>query len=173
MTEDELDRCMETYMAAWPHTKVLPETLDLAETLIQPLPFEAVMGALAQFSLEGREFAPPLGLLARRAVELVGEANGYHAPDPEEALREVYRTISAVGIYRTPEWSDSAIASAIDALGGWKAVCNEDNPEAFRAHFLKLYGTARTRVDREALLGPSVRELAGGLNLRADRELTP
>ena len=173
MTGDELDRCMEVLMSAWPHSRVLPTTLDLAEQLIAPLPFDAVMGALAQFSLEGREFAPPLGLLARRSVELIAETNGYHLPDAEEALREVYAAIAHFGIYRTPEWSHEAIASVIQALGGWEAVCNDDNPEAFRAHFMRLYGTARARTERDAVLAPVMAQLAGGLNLRADRELNP
>lgn len=171
MTPIELERCIAALLAAWPHSRQTPETFELGEALLGPLPAGAVLGAIATLALEGREFAPPLGLVARRAAELVEEATNGRPPDVEEALREVYEQISRCGYYRTPEWSSPAIGGVIEALGGWEAVCTDDNPEAFRAHFLRLYGTVQARVQRESLVTPAVRQLVGTLDFRADREL--
>lgn len=159
MSRDELRQCFAMIVAAWPHFKPLPETFKLGERLLAPMDGRAVAAAIEQFSLEGREFAPPLGLVARRAHELCAEANGTKVPDAHQAMTEVYDRISRVGFYGTPMWSHPAIGATIEALGGWEATCTDDNPEAYRAHFIRLYETMKGRVEREALEAPSLREL--------------
>lgn len=145
MTPAELDRCMETMVAAWPHYSPGPDTFRLLERLVGELTFEVVGTAIAEFSLGGREFAPPPGLLAQRCRQLASLGQTGPLPDASEALAEVYERIAREGVYRTPAWSHPALGQTIDALGGWEAVCMDDNPEAFRAHFMRLYETCRQR----------------------------
>lgn len=175
MSRDELRQCFAMIVAAWPHFKPLPETFKLGERLLAPMDARAVAAAIEQFSLEGREFAPPLGLVARRAHELCSEVNGTKVPDAHHAMTEVYDRISRVGIYGTPTWSHPAIGATIEALGGWEAACLDDNPEAFRAHFIRLYETMKGRVEREALEAPSLRELRAymGATVPALRAASP
>lgn len=164
MTDTELQNCFAMIVAAWPHFKPLPETFTLGERLLAPMDAQAVAAAIEQFSLEGREFAPPLGLVAKRAHELLEHVNGRQVPDAHQAMTEVYDRISRVGIYQTPAWSHPAIGATIEALGGWEATCLDDNPEAFRAHFIRLYETMKGRVERESLVAPSLRELRATTN---------
>jgi hypothetical protein len=176
VTREELDQCFATLVAAWPHFDPNPQTFELAERLLMPLPFAVVGAAIAEFALTGREFAPPIGLLARRSHELAAEARGDHLPDADEALTEVYEQLARVGIYRTPTWSHPAIAATIAAFGGWEQVCLNDNPEAFRAHFMRLYDMSRQRAVMPSLLAsaPPSELVAGPVtlpDLRADRAL--
>lgn len=159
MNRAELDQCYDAMVALWPHFKPRPTTFALGDRLLGPLDARAVAAAIEQFSLEGREFAPPLGLVARRAHELVTQVRGESVPDAHQALSEVTEWIRKVGVYGTPEWSHPAIGGTVEALGGWEATCLDDNPEAYRAHFLRLYEVMRARVEREALIAPSLREL--------------
>src|SRR4051812_42139548 len=99
VTHNELRNCFAMIVAAWPHFKPFPETFSLGERLLAPMDARAVAAAIEQFSLEGREFAPPLGLVAKRAHELTAQVHGEHVPDVHEALSEVYDRISRVGFY--------------------------------------------------------------------------
>lgn len=162
MTRTELDQCYDAMVALWPHFKPVPGTFAMADRLLAPLDARAVAASIEQFSLEGREFAPPLGLVARRAHELTARARGESVPDAQQALGEVQDRIRRVGVYGTPEWSHPAVEATVDAMGGWLAVCRSDNPEAFRAHFLRLYDVMRARVERESLVSPSLNELMAG-----------
>lgn len=170
MNQIELDQCYDAMVALWPHYKPVPATFALGERLLGPMDAQAVAAAIEQFSLEGREFAPPLGLVARRAHELLAGVNGTAVPDGHQAIAEVYEWIRKVGVYGTPEWSHPAIPATIEALGGWEATCGDDNPEAWRAHFLRLYEIVRARTEREALVAPSLRELR---EARAERPALP
>lgn len=162
MTTEEMHLCFAMVTAAWPHYKPIPETFSLGQRLLGPLDARAVAAAIEQFSLEGREFAPPLGLVARRAHELVAHVRGESVPDAHQALGEVQDRIRRVGSYGTPEWSHPAVGATVDAMGGWRSACRDDNPEAFRAHFLRLYDVMRARVERESLMSPSLNELLAG-----------
>jgi hypothetical protein len=159
VTSDQLRQCFAMIVAAWPHYKPLPETFTLGKRLLEPMDARAVAAAIEQFSLEGREFAPPLGLVAKRAHEILARLEHSHVPDAQEAITEVYDRIARVGSYQTPTWSHPAIGATIAALGGWEATCLDDNPEAFRAHFMRLYELMRARTERESLVSPSMREL--------------
>ena len=156
----------------WPNARWTAPTIRAGEDLVLDLEPEYVMGAVQSLATEGKEFPPSVGQLRKRSIELSEAANGLTPPDPDTALREVYDTIARFGSYRTPEFSHAAIYATVEAMGGWQAVCMDENPEAFRAHFMRLYGTCRARTERESLMPPAVRELLAGLNLRADRELS-
>lgn len=159
VTRDELDFCYRMVLAAWPHAKPVPETFTLAERLLMPMDARAVAAAIEQFSLDGREFAPTMGQVAKRAQEVIQQVNGTVVPDGQQALSEVYDRIGRCGRYQVPEWTHPAIGAAVEAMGGWEATCGDDNRDAYRAHFLRLYDTMKGRLEREALVAPAFREL--------------
>lgn len=117
--------------------------------------------ALESFSVECREFPPTPGQLRQRTLALT-RAPDQAVPSPEAALAEVWDQVRGVGYYGTPEWSHPALAKAVAAVGGWQAVCNSENPEAFRAHFLRLYEGFARSAQHNADLTPALREAAGG-----------
>jgi len=55
-----------------------------------------------------------------------------------------------VEAYRAPRYSCDTVKRAVRAIG-WQQLCMGENPEADRAHFLRLYESMRSRYseDRE------------------------
>lgn len=117
-------------------------------------------GALANLSATGREFPPSAGQVRLEALRL---REGPATPDPDRALAEVLDQIRRVGYVGTPTWSHPVIDEAVTALGGWPDVCASDNPDAFRAHFLRIYERAAARHDRAERTPPVLAELVAGL----------
>ena len=68
--------------------------------------------------------------------------------DPEAVLAEIRAAVRRFG------WPDeesarqtlSDIANAVVETVGWDNICSSDNPEALRAHILKIAATFRKRV---------------------------
>ena len=92
-------------------------------------------------------------------------------PTAAEAWEEVVQLIRNFGPYRAPLYSCDTLKRAVRAIG-WQQLCMGENPEADRAHFLRLYESMRSRYreDREnekvlALsgMGEVVKALAGRL----------
>ena len=65
-------------------------------------------------------------------------------PTAAEAWEEVERLIQTVGPYRAPKYSCDTVKRAVRAIG-WLQLCLGENPEADRAHFLRLYESMRSR----------------------------
>lgn len=67
------------------------------------------------------------------------------------AWASVSKAIGRVGRYRVPEWEDPRIAVAVDALGGWEAICDmplKDVPTA-RAQFRQAFeGAGEVEIRR-------------------------
>ena len=63
-------------------------------------------------------------------------------PTAAEAWEEVSRLIQLVGPYRSPQYSSELVRRATRAIG-WRQLCTGENPEADRAHFLKIYEAMR------------------------------
>lgn len=117
-------------------------------------------GAVANLAVSGREFPPTAGQVRLEALRL---REGPAGPDPDRALAEVVGEIRRVGYVGEPVFTHPAIRETVAALGGWKDVCASENPEAFRAHFLRIYGTALARHERETNTPPVLTELTEGL----------
>lgn len=143
----------------WPHLPFVDGMWPTWRRLLDDLDAALVIAAVDDLATDGREFAPPPGMVRRRAIEMRTSVSGDGAPDGDQALTEVLAAIRAVGIYGTPEWSHPAVGTAVRALGGWQAACMDDNPEAWRAHFLKVYGMGAERTRRQATMTPDVRRL--------------
>jgi hypothetical protein len=80
-------------------------------------------------------------------------------PDPGEGWIEVVESFSAVGRYGRPRWSHPLIGRAVEAIGGWRWLCDSENPVADRAQFIRAYERLAARAEREELLVPAL----GGL----------
>ena len=170
MTKSEYAKAVSLVTGLWPNNRWETATIRAGERLLLDLPGAHVLAAVEMLAAEGERYAPNPGQIRRKAIEVASRVRADDLPDADAALDEVYATIAKVGYYRSPVWSHPAIASTIDALGGWQAVCLDENPEAFRAHFLRLYATASARVAREQVAPESVRQLVtAGLDLSLGR----
>lgn len=149
-----------------------PECLQLFALLAAAYPKEPMTEA--QVTLYTQMLAPYDGLAVRGAVllhiqqspwfprlsDVVDRLTKRDQLDPDEAWREVVTAIRRVGMYRTPSWSHPALAETVAALG-WNTLCESENPEADRAHFLRFYASAATRQREQTLvdqLSPAMRD---------------
>lgn len=174
MNKTEYAKIVAHVTGLWPNNRWEMGTIRAGESLLLDLDARWTHAAVELLAAEGERFAPNPGQIRKASLELAGRENGSGLPDPDAALEEVYKAISHVGYYRSPEWSHDAIGAAVDAFGGWQAVCLADNPEAFRAHFMRLYASCAGRRRREQLAPASVKELVtAGLNLSLERAESP
>ena len=116
------------------------------------------------------KFFPSVAQIVAAAQEL--DPRTEKLPTAAEAWEEVVQLIRDFGPYRAPLYSCDTLKRAVRAIG-WQQLCMGENPEADRAHFLRLYESMRSRYreDREnekvlALsgMGAVIKALAGGLS---------
>ena len=91
-------------------------------------------------------FFPSVAQIVAASREL--DARSEKLPTAAEAWEEVSRLIQYVGPYRAPQYSCDLVRRATRAIG-WLQLCLGDNPEADRAHFLKIYDALRIRHQAE------------------------
>jgi len=141
--------------AAYPTWRPSEPTQRLYAKLLEPLPVELVERAVMEIIDSPGAFAPSIGDIRDRARKLALAASGAPERSAEDAWAEVQSAIRHVGFYGNPTFSNPAIKRAVEALD-WKEVCMNENIEATRAHFLRLFASfERRRVEAEStkLLG--------------------
>ena len=162
MKKSEVAKLVTVTQTLWPNWRAPDNETGFAlavETwgvILDDVPEVLALAALHSLATSGREFAPPVGLIRLEALQLVSRADGTAAPDVDVAWGEVQRAASQRGYMAgEPGWTHQAISNAVFALG-WRDICHSTNPEALRAHFFRIYGTAATRAERERNMPPSV-----------------
>lgn len=138
----------------WGHAFPVPVNEgDLAVTerawsdVLADLDPEDVRAAMADWSGQ----YPPTPKQLRTATEkLVRKLNFVpEIPDEDQAYTEVMAAVRRVGYVGFPGWSHPAVGHAVDAVGGWLAICESTNEPALRAHFGQMYASACRRAVRE------------------------
>lgn len=83
-----------------------------------------------------------------------------HLKDQGEAWGEVQKAISQYGYYRQEEALESLtpiVRETVKRLG-FREICLDENQDAVRAHFFKIYSTLIERKTNDAKLPPSILE---------------
>ncbi len=88
------------------------------------------------------KFFPSVAEILAAAEEL--DPRRKRLPTAAEAWEEVVRLIRKFGVYQAPAYSCNLVMRATEAIG-WRTLCLSENPEADRAHFLRMYGEMRDR----------------------------
>ena len=166
MKKSEVLKLVTVTKTLWPSWKGgdSPEELSLVvdawQAILDDIPPDLALAAVRSLATSGREFAPPVGVIRQKALQLVSAATGGVAPDVDEAWAEVRLAASSRGYMAgQPEWSHPAVGAAVRSIG-WKDLCHSTNHDALRAHFFKVYGTAQARVEAERDLPPAARAVA-------------
>ena len=139
---------------AYPHYRGKKDTARVYAELLADIPDDLLIAGAKAHASTGK-FFPSVAELREAAFDLQARAQGI--PNAAEAWGEVMHQVRNVGSYGRPEFSAPLIYSAVDALGGWKALCASDNNVADRAHFLKIYGSLQERSQRDTAMLPEVR----------------
>lgn len=137
MTKIEAMKLAAMLIAAWPHTKALPQTVEVYEMGILHLD-QAVALKTFHRMLATRNYLPSVAEFLHAAAEI--ERGPVRAGG--EGWGEVRRAIGRYGVYRVPgkdfSFADDTVTRCVDALG-WANLCNSENESADRARFIELY----------------------------------
>jgi len=74
-----------------------------------------------------------------------------------EAWAVVLATVSSVGGYGKPRFTDPLIAKAVDCIG-WKDICRSEKIGIERSHFIKVFDQLKERDNKDKLLLPEVKQ---------------
>lgn len=138
---------------AYPRQEITEGTVKIyKETLkdIDPALLKAAVLAHISKSL----WFPSVSELRDCAASLIEKATG--EPDAFTAWDEVWRKISLVGSYGTPEFSHPRIERTVRGIGGWRTLCMSENSIADRARFVEAYNTYQTRDKEDRRMLPAV-----------------
>ena len=105
------------------------------------------------------QFFPSVAQIVAAAQEL--DPSTEKLPTAAEAWEEVVRLIREYGPYRAPVYSCETVKRAVRAIG-WLQLCVGENPEADRAHFLRLYESMRNKHHENSEIHKAL-ELSGML----------
>ena len=137
------------------------ETQEVFARLIEDLDYEATMAAALAW-LKTQPMRPAIADLRAAVRKQLEDADVIPADsEPDEAWGIVMCAFSSVGRYRAFPSDNPLVKRVVDRIG-WETLCNSDNPEADRAHFLRMY-TAELNRQRD------VRHAATGLTLPYDQ----
>ena len=162
MTRAEIVALVTLATAAYPAAQAKdPEPVVNAWKLMLPdIPFAVARAAVIKVCRSSPFFPSVAGVVeAARELDPCQE----HLPTAAEAWEEVSRLIQDVGPYRAPQYSCDTVKRAARSIG-WRQLCMGENPEADRAHFLRLYESMRSRR-REQSECEAALELSGMSNV--------
>ena len=92
--------------------------------------------------------------------------------DWNEAYAELQKAIRQIGYMGKPEWSNPALAETVKTLGGWQAVCFNEDPEGvFRAQFREVYAIVIGRMERKVTQSPEVRAFIASMQAPQNGQL--
>lgn len=166
MTPSESTRLVAMLKAGFPRQHLEQDTIALYAAFLADIDRypgeEAVRTAIATC-----KFFPTIAeirdLAARKSASL---------PDATLAWSEVTRAFGSVGRYREPRFSHLAIDRVVGAMG-WQYMCDSENIEATRAHFLRLYADTRDTVVRDANVRPMLEAVEERWVLSRSGEVLP
>lgn len=121
--------------------------------------------------IERSQWIPSIAEIRASAVSLMRQASPADQ-DWNEAWAEMQRQILRVGYIGVPEWTNPALAETVKTLGGWRAVCMNEDPEGVaRAQFRDVYQIVIGRMERKVTQSPEVRGFIENMRIPADRQL--
>lgn len=109
--------------------------------MMRDIPVEVLKAAIVKVCRES-EFFPSVAQIVAAAQEL--DPRNPKLPTAAEAWEEVSRLVQTVGPYRAPKYSCETVQRAAKSIG-WYQLCTSDNPEADRAHFMRIYESMRSK----------------------------
>ena len=127
--------------AAFPYVTVSMETATVYHDALLDLPPDVALRTVRDLVKTEERFPSP-AVIRRNVFASMGQL----APTASQALTEVVEQVTACGMRTQPSFSHGAVQRTVNAIG-WYAVCMSTNPEAFRAHFMKLYELEQNQAD--------------------------
>lgn len=142
--------------ALYPRYELTEATIAAYHRVLEDVPGDVLDRAALHLG-STNTFFPAAAELRAAAFELVETAQGI--PNAWDAWTEVTKSFGTNGIYwGAPDWTHPLIARAVDAIGGYAALCRSENAMADRARFVQAYETFLLRERDKSRMLPKVRE---------------
>lgn len=120
---------------------------------------------------ERSQWLPSIAEIRASAVSLMRQASPADQ-DWNEAYAELQTAIRRYGYVTVPEWTNPALAETVKTLGGWQAVCfNEDLEGVFRAQFREVYAVVIAKMERKVTQSPEVRAFIASMTAPVNGQL--
>ena len=157
VTQQEFDLIRASIKSAYPTFNVMPDqySIRMWYRMLGDLDYKLCETALME--LFATHTSPPQISEIR---EKCAEYTVPHLKDQGEAWGEVQKAISQYGYYRQEEALESLtpiVREAVKRLG-FREICLDENQDAVRAHFFKIYSSLIERKTNDAKLPPSILE---------------
>jgi hypothetical protein len=159
MEANQVPGLMALVASYWPQWTLDDDRAESAaiawHRMLDEVEYAAAVAAVDSLAADGREFAPVVGVIRRRAIELSNPP----IPDLDEAWGDVLARVGARGFREGPgDFDHPAVADAVRSLGWWR-LCYDDNPSALMAQFRDAYRPIAARYSARLHLPPSARAI--------------
>lgn len=160
MTPDQVPDLLALVATYWPSWTMTEGQANATRTawsrLLSDVPLDAAIAAVDALSCEGDRFAPPVGLIRKRAMQLSSPP----IPDVDQAWAEVMHRAGPGGGFQmgSEGWSHPVIAAAVATIG-WRRLCFDEHTPTLCAQFRDAYRPAAARAERDTALPASARAL--------------
>ncbi len=160
-TKNDVERIIAMLSLAYPsyESHKTPQqicaTIDLYHRFLRDVE-TPILEAAAMQHITSSKWFPSVYELREAALSLVNHGES----SAEEAWLEVKKTISRVGYYGVPQFSDAKILRAVEAIG-WRELCLTpiETEGVTRAHFMRIYDSLKNRQRMEHLTLPEIRSV--------------
>ena len=152
----EVARALGVLAALYPRYTLSKATVTAYHAILGDIPAD-LLDRAALHAGSQKTFFPAAAELRAAAFELMEQAHG--VPGAWEAWAEVCKSFGPYGRCRIPQWSHPLIKQAVDAIGGYIALCDSENATADRARFVQAYEALLSRAQKDARMLPEVRQM--------------
>lgn len=142
MTSTEFSEIMALVRGLFPRQPVSSETLAAYQLALSPHA-ESTVRAAVLYHAQVSEFFPTIAALSTLIAE-----SACAIPDAEALFDEIMRKVRDDGYTHPPGKGIvlSEVARATAETIGWQTLCDSENPEATRAHVMRIAATYRKRA---------------------------
>lgn len=157
VTPQEFDFIRASIKSAYPTFNVMPDqySIRMWYRMLGDLDYKLCETALMEL-FATHTYPPQISEIREKCAEYTVP----HLKDQGEAWGEVQKAISQYGYYRQEEALESLtpiVREAVKRLG-FREICLDENQDAVRAHFFKIYSSLIERKTNDAKLPPSILE---------------
>lgn len=152
---DRLD-IIKKLFAAYPNSKPEEATHAVYLEVLHDIPLEELAVIVRQIVSTPGAFPPSAGDtrdLWLRSKGLLPDVDA-----AERAWASATAAMRGVGSYGVPRFKDPLVAEVVKTMG-WQTLCASDNPEADRAHFMRIYNAYAKRKTEQARMTTSYKQL--------------
>lgn len=133
MNPSETATVLGKLKGAWPRQPITAETVEVYTQALEPFPFDHVAHAITKL-IRTATFFPTVAEILNTAAQAMLDA-----PGPSEAWAIVVGEVRRVGLYGRPDFRHEVIRDAVQAVGGFRRLCESRDATADRAKFHTAY----------------------------------